>query len=226
MAGSVGLFVDFLGGIHRGRTGILSCSHVLARCGRGKPGDHIYQPGKPDSKHLVMSDRIAELVDATILAPAGSQELDVAVAVLTEDAENDNMIPAHLGCAQSGRRLSGVVEPGNLKPFAKVCKVGRTTDWTMGTVSAFGIDNLPIYTPQLSRNIRFDNVMEIRWDSPQSPFTLPGDSGSVVYDPDTMAAVGLVFCGGVLGDGNAAYGVSYACSLSAALQHFGVKLSG
>lgn len=227
MAGSLGLFVELTEGAARGRKGILSNSHVLALCGRAKAGDPVFQPGKPDARPLRHSLKVGDLVDFTMLSPVGSQELDVAVAVLDDEGLIDapNVIPTDVpGCAHGGRPIAGVIEPEDLMRDTVLGKVGRTTGWTMGAVSAIGIDNLPIFVPQLGRNLRFDNMVEISWPSPAEVFSGPGDSGSLVYDAGSMAAVGLVVAGGLLERDGKQVGISYACSLSRALQIFGVKM--
>jgi hypothetical protein len=227
MAGSLGLFVEFTEGPTRGQKGILSNSHVLALCGRGRAGDPIFQPGKPDARPLRHSLKVGALVDFTMLSPVGSQDLDVATAVLDNEnlIDEPNVIPQNLaGCAHCGRPIAGLIEPEELTRSSILGKVGRTTGWTTGKVTAFGLDNLPIFVPQLGRNLRFDNMVEISWSSPTEVFSGPGDSGSVVYDTATMAAVGLIVAGGVLERDGKPVGVSYACSLSRALQIFGLKM--
>lgn len=227
MAGSIGLFVEFESGPAKGRRGVLSNSHVLALCGKANQGDQIFQPGKPDAKPLVQSLRVATLADFTVLTAAGSQELDAAVGLLDDDALSNsaNTIPDGLpGCGHGGSALAGIGEPETLARDTLVCKIGRTTAWTSGRVTGVGIDNLPIYVPQLGRNLRFDNIFQIDWASPEDAFSGPGDSGSVVYDPLSMNALGLIFAGGVVERAGKPVGVSYACNLGQALQIFGVRM--
>ncbi|WP_156389816.1 hypothetical protein [Methylobacterium sp. Leaf465] len=227
LAGSAGLFVEFEDGEYRGRHGVISNSHVLALSGRAKQGDPIFQPGRPDAKPLANSHRVGTLVDFTILSPNGAQELDAAVAVLDADLDRKiaNLIPKDVrGCADCGKPISGVVEPESLGPRATVCKVGRTTAWTRGSVTAVGVDNLPVFSPHLRRNLRFDNVFEITWTSLEEVFSGPGDSGSLVYDPVTMCAIGLVFAGGIREVDGKRLGVSYACNLSSILRAFKLRM--
>lgn len=227
MAGSIGLFAEWREGALAGRKGIVSNSHVLALAGRGMRGDPVYQPGRPDAKPLLAELQIATLSNFTVLSPAGTQELDAAVACLADETlvGEGNVIPAGLaGGGQGGRRLQGVAECETLGPHPRVCKVGRSTGLTTATITAIGLDNLSIYVPDLRRNIRFDNVFEITWDSPDDVFAGPGDSGSVVYDPATMNAVGLVFAGSLRDVDGTTVGTSYACGLVGVLKAFGLSM--
>jgi hypothetical protein len=68
-----------------------------------------------------------------------------------------------------------------------------------------------------SGNLRFDNLIEVTWEDLRRPFTQPGDSGSLVFDPKTMKAVGLHFAGGEIKRDGKRIGVSYACDIGAVL---------
>ncbi|MFE1598329.1 hypothetical protein [Methylobacterium sp. ID0610] len=227
MAGSVGLFVEWRSGPRSGRKGILSNSHVLALAGRARLDDPVYQPGRPDANPLLPKLQIGTLADFTVLSPAGSHELDAAVADLLDQTlvGAGNVIPAALpGCGEGGRRLSAVADCETLGPRPRVCKIGRSTGWTSGTVTAIGLGNLTVYVPQFRRNLRFDNVFEITWNSVDAAFAGPGDSGSLVYDPASMTALGLVFAGGLREVDGTRVGSSYACSLAGALETFDVAM--
>jgi len=85
----------------------------------------------------------------------------------------------------------------------RVTKLGRTTGVTTGTVSAFMLDNVTINYGSDSRPhvIEFDNQIEFIGTPPQTPFSLPGDSGSFIFDADTLRPYALLFAGGAGDDG-------------------------
>lgn len=120
--------------------------------------------------------------------------MDWAVATLVDGVEHGgNRIPEGLDCPYEGKILRRSGGYDVLGPEEVVCKVGRTTGSTLGLVSAVALDNVPVWTPQ--GNVVFDNVLEIRWLADDLPFSLPGDSGSVVFAEaeGDLIAVGLHF---------------------------------
>lgn len=78
----------------------------------------------------------------------------------------------------------------------RVKKVGRTTGLTLGEVE--GVFATPLVIPYEGERFRssvyFHNAWLVRGDA-GDPFSLPGDSGSLVVTEDGSAAVGLVFAG-------------------------------
>jgi len=154
LAGSVGLFVKFDAPELRGRLGVLSNSHVLALAGTAAKGHPVYQPGRPDAATVVHTDEVGKLENFTRIRPTGAQDLDVAVAVLKDRVEirGNNIIPNGLeGCDHCERPITSTMELEKLPPYAEVCKVGRTTGWTKGRVTAIGVDNLRCTTRNLKR---------------------------------------------------------------------------
>jgi hypothetical protein len=225
MAGSIGPFVRFERGPFKGRKGLVSNAHVLALSGLARAGDPIYQPAKPDVKSLLNSLRVGELADFTALSAVGAQELDAAVAALDENALADepNRLPKDAS-ASGVARLGAVVEPRALRRHDEVCKIGRSTGLTTGLVTATELSNLSVFSPQLKRNIRFDNVVEISWLGDDKPFAGPGDSGSLIWRRSDLAPVALLFAGGVRERDGKKVGVGYACSLAATLQSLGASM--
>ena len=220
--GTIGGFVEDA----QGQPAIISNCHVLASL---RPRDEldrrVYQPGRQDVplESLLGSHAIATLGDHTTFSASGANYLDAAYAILDRDYldqllhPNGNVVPDR--CPHAGTRIREVANYEKLGPNQKVAKVGRTTGWTVGTVGAFGVDDRIINIPYHG-NRRFDDLLEIQWDSPDAPFTAPGDSGSLIFMLDRFAAVGLHFASGVLRiDGNRVH-VSYACSLARVLQIF------
>jgi hypothetical protein len=218
--GTLGAFVE----TNTGQDAILSCCHVLALTGRAIRNDKIYQPGRQDVNLQTLCDEheIAALGNYTSFSKSGSNYLDGAYAILKSDQEFDGNIIPH-GCGDlHGRRIASVGRYDELGPEQLVAKIGRTSGCTKGVVSSYGMNDVVI-DMQDTGNVRFDNLLEIRWPSPDSPFAHGGDLGSLVFTVDKLIAVGLHFAGGVLSIDGKRVGVSYACSLGYLLEIFGLK---
>ena len=152
-AGSLGAFVE----TQNNEQAILSNAHVL---GTGKDSP-IYHPGKLDAPYgmLAGSDQIASLRNWTTFSTRGANYLDGAYAVLADDiVHNGNEIPP--GFPGSGITLTaptvaleGIEEHGikafrdlwhrlNLTKQLEVAKLGRSTGYTTGFITAFAIDDI------------------------------------------------------------------------------------
>jgi hypothetical protein len=189
-AGTLGLIAK-----HRktGRTVAVSCSHVLAQAGQAKLGDGITQPGRIDGG----GGHVAALLDFVPLKTSGSNQIDAAVAVLDESiAIRPGMVP---GVGAFTLRDTEVLVPGQ-----KVKKLGRTTGLTQGEITVTELDDLVVDYDIGS--VVFDDQIEIT-GLPNTPFSQPGDSGSLVID-EGMTAIGMVFSGNPFATDGA--GVSYA----------------
>lgn len=219
-SGGVGTLGAFVLDAHN-REALVSNCHVLALAGTADANDRgIYQPGRQDvpQEQLRGGHAIATLCDHTTFSAVGSNYLDAAYAILNEGIEHSgNVVPPD--CPGKGNRIDAVIEYDQLGPNQRVAKVGRTTGYTTGVVHAFGVDERIINIPPHG-NRRFDDLLEIWWDSLDEPFAKPGDSGSLIYLPDPRQAVALHFAGGVLNINGQRVGVSYACSLSRLLEIF------
>ena len=74
-----------------------------------------------------------------------------------------------------------------------VMKNGRTTQATQGVITAIGVNNVSVnYRPRVAV---FNNQIFIRGIG-FSPFSQPGDSGSIIVTAQTRQPVGLLFAGG------------------------------
>jgi hypothetical protein len=207
--GHVAVTAGTLGAIVRepgdDRFRMLSNNHVLANEDLAKSGDEILQPGSFD--HGVSpADVCAHLESAIALKPSGNL-VDAAIALVAEGIGGDPTALTGLG------RLAGV----RTQPLAdeeRVYKVGRTTQLTEGRVSAFDVDNLPV---EFDRGvITFDQQIEISPVPGAGPFSLGGDSGSLIVDEE-LRAVGLLFAGNDLD-------VTYANPISTVLALLGVEI--
>lgn len=201
---------------------ILSNNHVLALMGRAKDGDPIFQPGRPDQIPLLSDYIIGQLAGFAIVSRSDKNSIDSALAKLGEDIDCvGNVIPKNLGFPSQGKKINAVPNDESiLQYFQKdeiVCKIGRTTGFTEGVVSAIAVDNVPVRT-QIG-NVVFDDVIEITWISNRKPFSKPGDSGSLVFTKTGLIAFGLHFAGGDKRTRRGRQiGVSYSCNIAAVLK--------
>lgn len=190
---------------------ILSNNHVLAAENKGRKGDVILQPGKHD-KGQKDRDTAAGLDNFIKLDSAGLNHVDCAVARIREGIKFNSGLLKDVG------QLTGVAI-GLPAQNARVQKIGRTTGLTHGNVTAFEVDNL-IVSYDLG-NLKFNNQIEIEGAN-QKPFSLGGDSGSLIYDDDCKA-VGLLFAGSDQG-GKGGRGLTYANPIQRVFDDLGVKL--
>jgi hypothetical protein len=221
-AGTLGAFV----GDDDGREYILSNNHVLALMGQAKLHDPIYQPGRPDEARLMARHTVGELFDFSVVSREEHNDADSAVALLVDGIDHDgNKIPAGIGASLGGKSIAS--EAGDpvvlgMQKDETLCKIGRTTGFTEGRLSAIALSNVPVRTP--IGNVLFDNVIEINWTSPSQPFTQPGDSGSLVFTKKGLIPIGLHFAGGLKRIAGKDVGVSYSCSLATVLAAHDVSL--
>lgn len=201
MAGTLGCFVQVEGaGIH-----ILSNNHILADENRACLGDPILQPG-PFDRGLSPQDHVAMLSRFEPLTTVGKNRIDAAVAALGDGIQGD------LGTLTALGRLNGMrTDP--LAGDEVVFKIGRTTGRTRGKISAFEVDD--VWVRYDLGVLGFDRQIEI---APVDgvPFSLGGDSGSLVVDAD-FRAIGLLFAGNDVD-------ISYANPIQTVLQTLEARL--
>lgn len=200
-AGTLGCFVTFGNGDRQ----ILSNNHVLADENRAVLGDQILQPAPADSG-ISPLDRVATLSGFEPLVSDGNNLVDAAVAAIMDGIQEDRQALPGLG-ALKGLRTSPI-EEGEI-----VFKVGRTTNLTRGRVSAFEVDD--VWVRYDTGFIGFSRQIEIE-PQDDSPFSLGGDSGSLIVD-ENLRAVGLLFAGNDVD-------VTYANPIQTVLQTLRVQL--
>jgi len=198
-AGTLGFFAQR---IADGAIGIVSNNHVLAGCDRGKDGDDVLHPGAYDGgvRPLnVIGTLAGNFPRLNVAAPI----VDCAFARLRDGVEYD----------------PSTIAPGiTLKPYPEpiggqriVMKRGRTTGLTEGRITAIGLDNVDVEYP--FGTVFLNQQIEIA--STERPFSKPGDSGSLIVDPEGnpigLLAVGTFDCR-----------LSYANPISAVLSTLGV----
>lgn len=160
---------------------LLSNSHVLARSGCGATGDVIVQPGPGDGG--VLDDRVGLLKNwVPFNFDAGFNNLcDAAVAQLDGGSHISSDIP-EIGTPHTVKTV--------LTRGTKVQKTGRTSDHTTGIVQDVNYRTFMDY-PNPNGGI---GSAGFRDQVLCSPYTEPGDSGSLICDMDGNA-VGLHWCG-------------------------------
>ncbi|MFE4699324.1 hypothetical protein ACFRIC_19865 [Streptomyces sp. NPDC056738] len=203
-AGTLGAFVSV--GDEDGLFAI-SSNHVLAASNRGRAGDMILQPGRPQGRPP--KDRIGSLHDfMPLLPPSKVNTLDAAICRLDQVPVLAHWAP--IGC------VSRVTTP---RYGVHVEKIGKTTGPTRGFIktvdlAVFGLD-------YEIGSLRFDEVIEV--EGLDGPFSRKGDSGALVYTADSGEGVGLLF-GGRLRPPDRGPAVSYVCRLDAVLNYFNAHL--
>ncbi|MEJ5945088.1 hypothetical protein WDZ17_07230 [Pseudokineococcus basanitobsidens] len=202
-AGTLGAFVRREGDP---RTYVLSDNHVLADSDRAAIGSGVLQPGPADGG--TAQDAVGRLTAAAPLQVATPNAVDAAVAVLADDVEVDATYPVGAITATALADDQLVVE-----------KVGRTTGLTRGVVTAVELDGVAVGYP--AGVLTFDDQVEV--SGTDGAFSAGGDSGSLVYDPATGAAVGLLFAGSERG-GPEGSGLTFCNPVDAVLSALGVRL--
>ncbi|MGR6966096.1 hypothetical protein ACU610_16665 [Geodermatophilus sp. URMC 61] len=196
-----------LGGFVRvgGRLAILSNNHVLAAGDAAAVGDPVLQPGPADGG-VPTTDRVATLTAFERFTADRANRVDAAVAVV--DAE----LPVEPGRLPGGPLGADPVEVDDVEPDEQVEKVGRTTGYTVGRVSAVEVDGVAV---QYDEGLyTFDDQIEI--DGVAGPFSAGGDSGSVIWRSADRAPLGLLFAGSETG-GRTGGGVTFANPLATVL---------
>jgi hypothetical protein len=179
-AGTLGAFVTAHGG-DGSEDLILSNNHVLANENDANKGDVILQPGKADGGRR--TDAVGELHSFKPLKLRGNR-IDAATAGLKEGVEY------YFDWLEGLSSITGV-RTTPLSIGEPVFKVGRTTGTTEGRIAAIEVDDLQVEYDR--GDLVFDGQIEIA-PVDDEPFSLGGDSGSLVVDADRMA-VGLLFAG-------------------------------
>jgi hypothetical protein len=217
-AGTLGAFVE----LKDGRPAILSNNHVMARFNKAELGDYIYQPGQQDVRRQLARNRIARLHDFVPLSRTLRNHVDSAIALIRDDVTfRGNIIPSGVRHSRPGELLK-LGNPLKLPANTVVSKIGRTTGFRQGLVKAIALDNVPVRTP--IGNLLFDDTIEIEWLPDKKPFSKPGDSGSLVFIEEDLAAIGLHFAGGQIKRGAKRIGVSYSCNIRTVLEDYGASL--
>jgi hypothetical protein len=182
----------------------LSAGHVFADP-KGLGLQEILQPGKIDGGTAV--DRVAYLERHTAIRGVGNT-VDGAIAKLI-DRTNFIADVAHIGAP---------VGSAPATPGMEVVKHGRTTGYGEGKVTDTELDTKIRVRPGVSA--LFEDQIRIETPLPGGMFAKDGDSGALVMEKLTQAAVGLIFATTRSGS----YGV--ASPLSFVLRELEIELIG
>jgi hypothetical protein len=180
-----------------GRLHALSNNHVLANVDALTPGAPIVQPG-PEERPSSRGDIFARLSDAVPILFGARERNEVDAALARVD---------RAGLVRTGTlfRMPGASIPydpsrtARPMPGMAVAKVGRTTGATRGIVAGveldgvrvnYGSDDYPIVSAP------FRGIVVVRSEDPGEPFSLPGDSGSLIVEATTGHPSALLFAGG------------------------------
>ncbi len=120
----------------------------------------------------------------------------------------------------AGRRRGALVKADDIVKSAGVWKLGRTTGLTKGTITAVELDHVSVGYPDLGEAV-FDSQIEVVGAG--GPFSLPGDSGSFIFNDDNRP-LGLLF-GGSTSGGPKASGRTYASPLETVLELLNLELA-
>ena len=159
---------------------ILSNNHVLADENRMPVGSPIYQPALMDGGRIA-TDQIAALTRFIKLRSNRYNRVDAALAEpLTRNLLDEDVL--HIG-APSGTVQAAI--------DMMVHKFGRTTSYTSGRITSIDTDVVVEYE---TGEFTFENQIII-FGSNSTMFSDSGDSGSIILQRGTNAAVGLLFGG-------------------------------
>jgi hypothetical protein len=191
----------------------LSNNHVLANVNDLPVGTPIVQPGPESAPFTTPPANIFARLHTVIPIqfPGGADQppvfnqFDAAIANVTDTT----LVTKTAMFGVTKYDPSKVVTP---IPGMRVLKMGRTTGLTSGSIVATNMQGTQVNygTIQFPRIAVFQNTIRITGDDGK-PFSLPGDSGSVILEEATGHPVALLFAG----DGTR----TTACDLGPLCQH-------
>lgn len=230
-AGTLGLIVRRAGEIKKGAIQedvfVMTAAHVISLSKQTEVGDGVYSPGKPDCGiSLKLKDRIGHLEDTTVLTHYTDddfmepQDHTIDVALVRVDTKkwkvpDKNYVPHPLNPTKKKLVITKVMSCDKLWKLlgSKVYKIGRTTGFTSGTLEYSNIQKRLFKLPN-GKNYLYGNLIAIK-PLKNDPFSLPGDSGAVIYT-DEGVAVGFVVGADDI--------MTYGCSAEKAFSDFKVEL--
>ena len=204
---------------------VLSNNHVLANVDQLPLGTRIVQPGPEVPPFLTDPNNAFASLHTTIPIqfPTGSAQpvfnrFDASIANVTngELIQRGSMFEM-VQVGQPNPNNEPIYDPGRVvspEPDMRVMKMGRTTGFTRGRITATNVQGVEVNygTQQFPRIAVFRGISVIVGDG-GNPFSLPGDSGSVILEEATGHPVALLFAG----DGVK----TMACDLGALCQQLG-----
>jgi hypothetical protein len=190
--GTLGCFVRKGGRLHA-----LSNNHVLANVDSLPPGTPIVQPG-PESRPSSRRDVFARLAEAVPVRFGRNErnEIDAAIARVEAGRLARGGALFQMPGGPIPYDPSRTVPP---RPGLEVAKVGRSSGLTRGVVVDVALDGIRVNygseeLPAVSAPFR--GILVVRAGDPREPFSLPGDSGSLIVEAATGRPVAVLFAGG------------------------------
>jgi hypothetical protein len=158
---------------------LLSNNHVLADENAASIGDAIIQPG--NAEPVPAPDQVIGQLENFVEIKAMGNLVDAAVAWTSKSLVS----PSH---------VTYTLNPTLIAPTLgmSVMKNGRTTQSTLGMVTDLGVNIYVGYKP-FPAGAEMRNQVAIRGVS--GPFSMPGDSGSLIVTAATRQPVALLFAG-------------------------------
>ena len=207
-AGTLGAFVTVR---RKSGTFMLSNNHVLANVDNATRGDRVLQPGPIDN--LAPNQLIAGTFESAVaLKKTALNRVDCAIAKINDGIGVEPSELWNVGL------LAGTATPYDSDSMV-VFKIGRTSGLSWGRITATELD--PIEINMGSAVHAFDGQIEIEGTG-VSPFSRPGDSGSLVVDSQ-YKAIGLLFAGSTTGGRNGK-GLTYANPMDDVLDQLNASL--
>ena len=219
-AGTLGCFcVD----VQTGSVGVLSNNHVLANVNNVPLKTRIMQPGAGDQGRAGRDD-VAELTRFVPIQFGGiPNAVDAAFATVLKHGRREDRSTLYDSANTPAPAIR--VVPSSIAtamPGMFVFKTGRTTRHTRGRVRAVNVNNYNVSLPPFGV-ARFDNQILIEMaNNPVSPFSMPGDSGSLIVDASGQP-LGLLFAGSASG-GAGNVGITGCNPISSVVTQHGVSL--
>lgn len=199
--GTVGVCVT----LNDHETYILSCNHVLADANQLRIGVNIVQPSLPDGGDpktdvvAVLDDFVPLDFGTTTITILGIpftfpnvNLVDVAIAMVTNGFNGANRDIHWVGFPKYNRQKKWDFWKLWSLLNKQVCKMGRTTHYTIGTIESFWYDTW-VGPYSNGQNAWFEDQLYIVGEN--GPFSQPGDSESLVVDIETNEPLGLLFAG-------------------------------
>lgn len=169
---------------------ILSNNHVLANSDDAYVGDPILQPGPGDIRNRYSV--VGELHRWVPLRTRRTDGVDAAIASFSDRVRY--FYPWHyIGIGETVPKLIT-----DRLAVINVIKRGRTTRVRRGVVSAYELDGVAIDygTPSKPKVVTYDDQIEFVGSPASRAFSQPGDSGSFIFDADTLRPYALLYAGG------------------------------
>lgn len=205
--------------------GFVGASHGLANGGRGiDPVDKpiVYDATRRDAGGRLIGRDVIGALHEYIPLDTDPVYLDMAVVRLTANRPVlGNVIPPIAGAVDVGAAILPP-PPANAIPFlGRVAKIGRTTGYTEGRLSAGYFSDLEFEVPGISI-VYYDNMYEIEGTIAYPVFGDSGDSGAIIFDCNNKKAFGMLVGGGVHRDDDGmGHPLIYACDLASGLREVG-----